>query len=442
MHVTALQPADDAGWSARRLRIAPQTLLRLTLLTLCVTSVLNFSLSGGDVRNAPILLNDLGVGFTVLVGVFLVAQTRSLWLDDVTFAALFFSCVGAISTLSAIPRFGLNAMEFAVSIGYLARWVLYLGVYVVVINWVRARDANRVYGTLEAAILIFAAFGIFQSFFLPDFGLMVYPDSRLYKEMDPQGHRLVSTALDPNLAAALIMTVLLVQLGKISTGARVAMWKPALLVVAVVLTVSRSGMLAVAVGGLVILAARGISRRLLRFALPLGLVMLALLPRLIELGSKHSRFSVSDDSAISRLVGWARAVETFLDHPWIGIGFNTYGYVQQRRGGAELFGASSYSVDGGLLFIAVLTGVIGLAAYAIMLWRIVRRCRRTWRLATATPDERGLAVGVAAVTVAMVVNSAFVNSLLTTFIMLPLWVLWGLISVTHAAAANAPQRAA
>ena len=53
--------------------------------------------------------------------------------------------------------------------------------------------------------LAFAGFGIVQSAFLPNFAQRIYPDARLYLDWDPQGHRLVSTFLDPNFAGAFIL---------------------------------------------------------------------------------------------------------------------------------------------------------------------------------------------------------------------------------------------
>jgi O-antigen ligase len=83
-----------------------------------------------------------------------------------------------------------------------------------------------------------------------------------------------------------------------------------------------------------------------------------------------------------------------------------------------------FGLDGGLLFIAVMTGVVGLTLFVAMMGLVVMRARRVWRDTTASAQERGVAVGVAAMTAAMVVHSLFVNSLLLPFLMEPLWLLW------------------
>jgi hypothetical protein len=276
---------------------------------------------------------------------------------------------------------------------------------------------------LERAVLLFAAFGLVQSAFLPGFAQMVYPEASGV-EWDRQGHRLVSTMLDPNLAGALLLLPLLVQLARLSYGARVAAWRPLLLLGALLLTVSRSSMLAFAVGGLVVLAARGLSRRLLRFAGVALLLLLPAAPLLVRFAASYNKFAI-DGSALARAVSWLRALTVLADNPLLGVGFNTYGFVQEAYG-YDIGGRDSFALDGGLLFIAVMTGAVGLALYGWMVTLAVRRCRRLWRDATRSPDVRGVALGVAAGTVALLVHSVFVNSLLLPFTMEALWVLWGI----------------
>jgi hypothetical protein len=98
-----------------------------------------------------------------------------------------------------------------------------------------------------------------------------------------------------------------------------------------------------------------------------------------------------------------------------------------RAYGWDPVGGQSYTLDGGLLFVTVMTGVVGLSLYLLMLGFVVRRCRRVWRDASASAQARGTALGAAAGTAALVVHSLFVNSLLLPFIMQPLWILWGIV---------------
>ena len=429
-------------WADRGTRIRPIVLLHASLLLLVVSNLGRIPVLDLGERQAPLLISDLAVGCVVVGSLLAAIAKKSLRLDSVALMALLFASIGGLSAVAAAPRFGLTAFEVITSLAYLARWLLYFALYVVVVNDVREKHVQGVWTTLESAMLLFAAFGVVQAIFLPDFALMVYPDQ--VNLWDAQGHRLVSTVLDPNVAAMMILTVLLVQIAQLASGAKVALWKPTLLLLALIVTLSRSGVAGFFFGCLVIVAARWsgrISKRLIRFGLIAIVGVIAALPKLLQFADQYSKLGISDGSAAARLITWQRAFSTLWDSPWFGIGFNTYGFVQEHRG-FERIGGVSYSAEGGLLFIAVMTGVIGLTVFVTMLWLLVKRCRAGWRDRQATPAERGLCIGVAAATVAVLVHSIFVNSLLVPFVMQPLWVLWGLVYVVRArmryAAAGAP----
>jgi O-antigen ligase len=417
--------SGELSSEARRVVVTPAGVLRIGLLLLAISGLGAIPLLNIGSREAPLFVNDILAMATVAVGMIAMRQAHSLKFDDVAIVAFAFVLVGGGSAIAAIPRFGLNTMQLIGSLAYLVRWVVYLLVYVVIINSVRERDIGPLWNALETAMLAFAAFGVFQSIFLPDFGLMIYPDARRYKEIDPQGHRLVSTILEPNIAAAMILCVLLVQLAQLASGVPVKRWKPTLLLVALILTLSRSGVVGFAAGMTVILLARGLGTKLVRYLMGVGAAIVLASPAIIAFANQYAKFNLGATGSIpARILVWQRAILTWWENPWVGVGFNTYGYVQEQRGIA-LFGSANYSAEGGLLFVAVMTGAVGLVLYLVMLWLVFRRCRRVWRHPLATANERGLSAGAAAATVAILTHSVFVNSLLVPFVMLPLWALWG-----------------
>jgi O-antigen ligase len=423
----SLAPSYHAlRWPEGRARLNPVVLLHVSLLLLVVTNLGRIPVLDLGDREAPILVNDLGVGLAIVSGFFVASVRRSLFVDWVTLAGLLFASIGFLSAVSAGPRFGLSAFEVLASLAYLARWLMYFAFYIVVVNVVRPAHVEGLWRSLERAMLVFAAFGIVQAIFLPNFAFIVYPD----QAWDAQRHRLVSTVLEPNVAAAMLVIILLVQLSQLATGVKIAAWKPALILVALVMTLSRSGIAGFLMGGLVLFAARGLSRRVMRFGFFSFLAALAALPLLLPFAADYNKLGISDASAASRLITWQRAIAAWWESPWFGIGFNTWGFVQERRG-FERMGGSSYSAEGGLLFIAVMTGIVGLAVFCLMLWLVVKRCRAAWRDARATPFERSIAIGAAASTVAVCVHSVFVNSLTVPFVMQPLFLLWGLVYVAR-----------
>jgi hypothetical protein len=174
---------------------------------------------------------------------------------------------------------------------------------------------------------------------------------------------------------------------------------------------------------------RGLSRRLIRVLIAIGAVGLLALPFLLQLAIAFNKFSFDAQSSGGlRIVAWLRAISILGDHLAFGIGFNTYGFVSEAYG-YEGTGASSYATDGGLLFIAVMTGLVGLVVYCSMLGIVMITARRVWTDPGQTPEARGLAIGVASSTVAVVIHSVFANSILTTNVMEMLWVLWALVAI-------------
>ena len=419
--------AEAAHWTERRWTVRPAHVLVGALCLFTLGNVGRIPLLDLGARQAPILLNDLAIGAVIVAGFIAMAGARSMKLNDVAMLAITFAAVGGLSAIGSLQKYGLSWFETLASLAYLARWCAYFGVYLVVINCLRVTDIDRTWGTVERVIFVMVVFGLIQAAFLPNFATMVFPPETAagMEGWDQQGNRLVSTILDPNIMAGLINVVLLVQLSRMAFGVRVPLWQPLLLVAALLVTLSRGGLLAFGTGAIVILVVRGPTRRMVRLAAMSAIGVAAALPFFVVFAKQYGRFSVTDGSAMARVMSWSRALEVFAENPWFGVGFNTYGFVQDHRG-YERLSAQSYSADGGLLFIAVMTGLVGLAIYLAMLWCVMRRCKWGWEQRSASSAERGLLLGVFAATAATLVHTIFVNTLLIVFMMELLWIMWGL----------------
>ena len=357
------------GWKpAARLRVSD--LIVLSFVGVLAGQLARVPIAGVGAKEAPLILTDVLIGMVLVGGIWLLLHERRLHLDRVALVALFFAVVGGLSTVGSIARFGLSTGETLFALAYLARWVFVFGLYVIVVNCIRASDVERIWSWLERAVLLFAIFGIIQAAFLPDFAFMVYPEARPYVDWDPQGHRLVSTLLDPNFAGMMLAAALLVQVARMAFGVQVPRWKVVLVGVALALTLSRSSVLATLVGGGVILSVRGQSRRLWITLLVLAVVVAISAPWWIPFAVSFNKLSLEDPSGLYRLIQWGWALTVFLDHPFVGVGFNAYGFVHQRY----LFSASApatFGLDGGLLFVAVIdccnkTATLGLIGCLVL----------------------------------------------------------------------------
>ncbi|OYV74323.1 MAG: hypothetical protein B7Z72_00440 [Gemmatimonadetes bacterium 21-71-4] len=352
-------------------------------------------------------------------------------LDRISLPVLAFVAVASLSTALAIGRYSLGFSDAVGVAAFLIRWVGYFGWYLLVAWCLTADEARGAWHDIETAILAIALFGIVQAAFLPGFAQMIHNEPGL-PVWDVQGHRLVSTMLDPNFAGILIAIALFFRLARVAEGLRERGdgWVLALLATALVLTVSRSSALALAVGLAVIVAARGVPRRLaylmfvaLALLAPALFLMRGYLASLNKLGL--------DTSAMERIIPWARAFALFVQHPVLGIGFNATKQAQIAHGWL-LVGSADVSLDAGLLFVAAMTGALGLACYLWMLWGVLRVSRRVYTDTELAPADRAHGVATAASTAAVIVHSFFINSLLVPFVMQILWIMWA--TLMHIAA--------
>ena len=420
--------------AGRGIRIV--SLLSFSLFTMVVGQLGRVPLLSAGAKEAPLLANDVAVAVAVVAGLWLSLRNRGLRLDAVALVALSFAGVGGLSALMSLPRYGLSGFELAFSLAYLIRWVVYVGLYVVVIDTLSPREGRKLLKAFEAAVLLFAGLGILQSIFLPGFAQIVFPDAALYTQWDPQGRRLVSTFLDPNLAGGLIAVALLLACARLVSGEPVPLWKPGLLAAALVITMSRSSMLAFVVGLAVMgFLVRRVTRRALAGSLLAIGVGLMAAPFLWRMADSFDKLSLNDTSALTRFVNWGRALTVLADHPIVGVGFNTYGFVQLRYEFAGL-SQSAFGLDGGLLFIAVMTGVVGVTLYSMFLFLVLQACTELWSSDRSSSDpssvlDGAVGLGVATATVALVVHSLFVNSILYPPIMQTMWILWGIVFVLN-----------
>lgn len=415
--------------SDRGIRIV--SLLSFSLFAMVVGQLGRIPLLSAGAKQAPLLANDVAVAVAVGAGLWLGLRNRALRLDAVALLALGFAGVGGLSALMSVPRFGLSGFELMFSLAYLLRWVLYMGIYVVVIDALTPREGRQLLKVFEGAVLAFACFGILQSIFLPGFAQIVFPDAALYTQWDPQGRRLVSTFLDPNLAGGLIVVALLLACARLAAGDSVPLWRPGVLVTALVMTVSRSSLLAFVVGlAVLVFLVRRVTWKAIIGALLATAACLLAAPWVWRAADSFNKLSLDDPSLLARFVAWSRALTVLVDHPIVGVGFNTYGFVQLRYGFADL-SQSAFGLDGGLLFIAVMTGFVGVTLYGILLFSVLRACGRLWSSERSSVVDGAIGLGVAAATVALLIHSLFVNSILYPPILHSTWILWGIVFVLN-----------
>lgn len=383
-------------------------------------------LTASDGRGILVVLDLVLIPLWLVLLIELRSGRRRLVLDRLTAALCSFVAVASLSTALAWFRWDLTLGEGVRMTAYLLRWILYAGWFVLVVSAQESSregppDAAGEWVLVERGLIVLASFGILQSLFLPGFAQML-PGGAVW---DPQGRRLVATLLDPNFVGGLLMVGALMALARESEGGPPSRGRLLLFGVALLLTLSRSAVLGLVAGLATMAVSRGVRARVVWLLGAFAMVVLPFATLLLAYAEQFNKLRI-DASALQRLIPWMRSVILWRDHPVFGVGFNAVREAQRAYGWREVGGASG-SFDGGLLFIAVMTGALGLSAFLWLLIEVGRGARTVWRSSASDASARAVAVGGWSATVGIATQSFFTNTLLLPFVMFPLWVLWGRI---------------
>lgn len=390
-----------------------------------------------------ILLSDFAV--TIYLGIFLfkkltASKTQSIHgkplgvYAPLTPPLLLFIAVAAISLFNALQFLPLKDV-LAGSL-YLFRFIAYVSLFFIGKEIIKTdREKNNILIAVFIAAFLIAVAGFIQ--------LAVYPDMTRLEELgwDPHINRLVSTWLDPNFIGgylAFIICLALARLLNLPKNDRppYQKWPKILLVVlittltaALFFTYSRSAYVALAAGIITLSILR--SWKILLIAAIIFAVGLGVTPRAGErLGELYQSFTSivfntaenPDPTARLRIKAYEQTLELVAMRPLLGSGYNTLRYVKYNEGFIDTTDLHSASgSDSSLLTILVTTGILGLIPFCILLFQILRSLWRQIKPKIKNPDS-GLPLGLLAGTIALLIHSVFVNSLLFAPIMIPLWI--------------------
>lgn len=337
------------------------------------------------IKNRKITSYQLGKPILMVVVVFILSLIGNMWryqLSDVFIGILYSFRFITYFFLYLIIRY------HSKGISYWCNWLYFLGIG-------------------------YALLGFFQ--------LFLYPNLRnlAYVGWDPHYFRLFSTLFDPNFVGLVFVLSFFLGLYLIQTYKK-QKWLLAagegVLVVALLLTYSRSSFLAAIIGGCIYILLMKKWKLLLAIAIfGLGIFLVPALG-----GISTSAFRMW--SVTARITNWQEGIQLFLQSPIIGYGFDmlravprasavsAYGYVSNSAGG----------LDNSLLFILATTGVLGFGAFAYLWTQIVKVGLRLQKL------ENVKTVYFASLG-ALFVHSLFVNSMFYPLIFVWFWIFIGTI---------------
>jgi O-antigen ligase len=339
------------------------------------------------------------------------------------------AAIGLLGLILALPL--ISKLEWLISLSYLVRYLAYVLVTffvaydsVVYGSEVQARGWIRVWiAVLMGAGLLMAMSGFIQLYLLPDLSVLAKYG------WDPHIDRLVTAMLDPNYAGCYFSVIIGVAVSLylhlkqhyLARGALLIL--SAIMLVALLLTFSRSGYLMLA--GVLGVIALVKSRWLIAVGLVVAILAVVLVPRVQT--RLIGAFEV-DASAQPRIVSWQNSWHIASDNWLLGVGFNTYRYAQDRYGIVSLdnSGNAGAGADSSWLFIWATTGVVGLLLFvANYLGLTCRGVMLYWR--QKTPVVQALSLALVAVLLGLAPASQFNNALFYTWVIQPVWLLAGLV---------------
>jgi O-Antigen ligase len=116
-----------------------------------------------------------------------------------------------------------------------------------------------------------------------------------------------------------------------------------------------------------------------------------------------------DPSTSARLISFRGAIEGWLRRPVFGYGVTGFGFM-----------------DAQYARVLVETGVVGFAAFAWLVWTVLRSSAAAFR-ALAAPEDRGLALGFLAGTLGLLAHAVGSNTFIIVRIMEPFWFFAGIV---------------
>lgn len=315
-----------------------------------------------------------------------------------------------LSIVLALNSF--TALQTASGTIFLIRFVAYLLFPLLIYNTIAKEDIQSWINVLLAIGLIFTIIGFLQLIFVSDLTFLTQYG------WDPHQKRIVSTLLDPNFSGYVFALL-------IAFSLNLYLFKKKLVYIflaltfstALLLTFSRSSYLAI----LAVLGIIGIfkSPKSLMLTIVGFILIFAFVPKF---QSRIIGALTFDETSISRVESWKKALTIFAQNPIFGVGFNTYRYAQEREGFIEqgnLGGHSAAGTDSSILLIAATTGIVGLLFFAFLIFRIAQ-------IFSTGLKNSYLKLASLASFIGLLIHSQFVNSLLFPQIMLMLFFILGL----------------
>lgn len=382
--------------------------MTILLIALCISLLLG-QFGGVDIiPGVRVFLHDVVVFF--IISLFFLRTIRRNSLSSIKGKLIrpmtYFVSAACVSLLLNIG--GFSHVQLFLGSLYLWRFLLYFGLYIVVVNdhispilWRRS---------VYLVGVAFAILGIIQYLFFPSLR------SLLNQGWDEHYYRLFSTFLDPNFAGLFLVVSFFLGLSYASKKPSFTWFiMQSILLVSIVLTHSRSSFVAF-VGGLVVFVLCTRKFSLLGILVFAGIIY-ALIP---SYGVDTNRL-LRSDSTLARIESYTKSVAAARIAPIFGIGYNMLRFQAARERMLDADGIISRDAGGlnsSLMVVFVTTGIVGFSLFLYLLFHVVR---------IVLSIQGIIASAIVSSLVAILLHSVFNNSMLYPWILLWVWIIVGSI---------------
>lgn len=380
-----------------------------------------------------VAITGIDVGTILLIAIWLIGKIldkrkKQIFKSSLTKPIFLFVVVCILSLIVNLSN--LNKLELFVSSLYLLRWVMYAGIYFIVLSF----DNNfkkKVTALMVISGSIILALGYIQYFYYPNLRNLYYLgwDEHLY--------RMFSVFLDPNFAGAFFVLLLFLALGLITFYIKSKKLIYAILLsslagftaIGIFLTYSRSALIMFFVGSFVFFVLISKKRVMI--------LILAVFVIVFVISSKNFNIENTNflriSSSKARLYVADRALTIIKDHPVFGVGFNAYRYAQIKygfTGQKELIVShADAGTDNSFLFVLATTGLIGFAAYIYLWYKISNNLYICFKQNIGL--DKIIPLVLLSSLVGVFLASLFINALFYPFIMVWMWILLGYCEKTR-----------
>ena len=318
----------------------------------------------------PIKIAEVISIFTIVVLIFF---NRKVSIDKFNIMILVWVILGSISAIINTFFYNYSISELMYGLLYGIRIIHLVILCLIITNCLKKYEVSikKIIDFIIVNYIIVCFIGFLQLILYPkafDFYNIFYKIGVYYPNPDPHMNRLISTYFDPNyLSLCLLIPLAFSIVYLIKYKSKKYLVAMIILVITILLTVSRSGIL----GTGIVLATifmlymikgaktKKIKTSIIFFYIVIVSICIIMMKFMDIKVFERVLNSASDQSTIARFRSWEQGIEIIKDNPIIGIGYNLLGIYNENIMGISRGDSTAFGNDSSIVQIVITTGVMG-----------------------------------------------------------------------------------